>query len=422
MDEAFDDEIEIIRDDDGMAVIGSDAAVQSFLESEGLVSKDLGLDRLKPVLRGAAAAAQTGSQIAGSSGRWVKLTKESAQAMNRFPLMKGSQAGLSRGVLTDNGKITGLVQFAAGKGTLVANPAILAGVGGIMAQAAMQQAMDEITDYLAVIDAKVDDILRAQKDAVLADMIGVDLVIAEAMTVRGSVGRVSEITWSKVQATSITVARTQAYALRQLDAIAEKLEGTTKIGDLADLSKKAETQVHDWLAVLARCFQLQDALCVLELDRVLDASPDELDQHRLGLKNARQNRLAVISKSTKRLISRMDAAAGIAGAKVLLHPMAAGAVVLSSNQVAAGVGQFHQGLGIEGSRESLEAKRWLSAVAEVRDKAVETGTTGVDATKRLGSEGRDRARSMTGKLAGGIADRTRRRQSVEKDPESNDAG
>ncbi|MDY0893174.1 hypothetical protein [Frigoribacterium sp. CFBP9030] len=37
MDEAFDDEIEIIRDDDGMAVIGSDAAVQSFLESEGLV-------------------------------------------------------------------------------------------------------------------------------------------------------------------------------------------------------------------------------------------------------------------------------------------------------------------------------------------------------------------------------------------------
>ncbi|MDY0893175.1 hypothetical protein [Frigoribacterium sp. CFBP9030] len=197
----------------------------------------------------------------------MKLTKESAQAMNRFPLMKGSQAGLSRGVLTDNGKITGLVQFAAGKGTLVANPAILAGVGGIMAQAAMQQAMDEITDYLAVIDAKVDDILRAQKDAVLADMIGVDLVIAEAMTVSGSVGRVSEITWSKVQATSITVAWTQAYALRQLDALAEKLEGTTKIGDLADLSKKVETQVHDWLAVLARCFQLQDALCILELDR-----------------------------------------------------------------------------------------------------------------------------------------------------------
>jgi hypothetical protein len=43
---------------------------------------------------------------------------------------------------------------------------------------------------------KVDDVLRAQKDAALADMIGVDFVIEEAMTVREHVGRVSEVTWS----------------------------------------------------------------------------------------------------------------------------------------------------------------------------------------------------------------------------------
>jgi len=36
----------------------------------------------------------------------------------------------------------------------------------------------------------------------------------------------------------------------------------------------------DGLAVLARTFQLQDGVAVLELDRVLDASPDELDNHR----------------------------------------------------------------------------------------------------------------------------------------------
>ena len=58
----------------------------------------------------------------------------------------------------------------------------------------MQQAMDEITDYLATIDEKLDDLLRAQKDAVLSDMIGVDLVIDEAMTIRDQVGRVSDVT------------------------------------------------------------------------------------------------------------------------------------------------------------------------------------------------------------------------------------
>ena len=193
---------------------------------------------------------------------------------------------------------------------MLTNPAILAGAAGIMAQLAMQQAMDEITDYLATIDEKVDDVLRAQKDAVLADMIGVDFVIEEAMTIREQVGRVSEVTWSKVQATSVTIARTQAYALRQLDALAEKMEHKTKIGDLAKTSKEAESKVQEWLAVLARCFQLQDAIAVLELDRVLDASPEELDRHRLALRAARQNRLELISRSTERLMARMDAAAG----------------------------------------------------------------------------------------------------------------
>jgi hypothetical protein len=103
-----------------------------------------------------------------------------------------------------------------------------------MAQLAMQQTMDEITDYLATIDAKLDDVLRAQEDAVLADMIGVGFDIDEAMTLREHGGRVNEVTWSKVQGSSATIARTQAYALRQFDALAEKLERATKVSDLAE--------------------------------------------------------------------------------------------------------------------------------------------------------------------------------------------
>jgi hypothetical protein len=97
-----------------------------------------------------------------------------------------------------------------------------------MAQVAMQQTMDEIIDYLAAIDEKLDDVLRAQEDAVWADMIGVSLDIDEAMVIREHAGRASEVTWSKVQATSATIARTQAYALRQLDVLAEKMERKAK--------------------------------------------------------------------------------------------------------------------------------------------------------------------------------------------------
>jgi hypothetical protein len=413
----MDTEIQLISDGDGLAVIGDPAAVERFLVSEGLPSKDLGLQWLGPALSTGSAALQAGSEIAANSGRWVKLTKESAQALDKYKLMKGSSPGVSRAVLTDHGKIKGLVQFT--KGGLLTNPALLAGAAGIMAQLAMQQAMDEITDYLATIDQKVDDVLRAQKDSVLADMIGVDFVIEEAMTIREQVGRVSEVTWSKVQATTMTVARTQAYVLLQLDALAEKTESESNIGELAEKAKEAASKVQEWLAVLARCFQLQDAIAVLELDRVLDASPDELDQHRLALRAARNKRLDLISRSTERLMARLDAAAGTANTKVLLHPTTSREVVHSSNHVANTVVDFHGRLGIEHGRESLEARRWTDAATEVRDKALDARADGVYTAKRLGNETLDRAKSATGKLGSRLTDRALRWRKDEK-PEEED--
>ncbi|WP_427175294.1 hypothetical protein [Arthrobacter sp. 92] len=414
----MDNEIQLISDGDGLAVIGDPTAVERFLFSEGLPSQDLELQRLRSGLGAAAGVAQAASEVAANSGRWVKLTEESAQLVKKYGLMKSSKTGLSLGVVQAKGQakgIKGIVQFAKGPGSLVTNPAILAGAAGIMAQVAMQQAMDEITDYLATIDEKVDDLLRAQKNAVFADMIGVEIEIEEAMIIRAHVGRVSEINWSKVQATSVTVKRTQGYALLEIDALAEKMERKSKVGDLAKTSKEVEPKVREWLAVLARCFQLQDAIAVLELDRLMDASPDELDRHRLGLRAARQKRLELIARSTERLMARMDGAAGAAGTKVLLHPIMSRAVVDSSNHVATGVVDFHGRLGIQASRQSLEARRWVDAAAELRDKARETGAEGVQVAKHLGNEALDQARSVTDKLSSRIAERAVRRRGDDKE-------
>ncbi len=407
----MDDEIQLISDGDGLAVIGNSAAVEGFLVTEGLSSRDLGLPRLEAVLGTGAAVAQAGSEIAANSGRWVKMTKESAQAVEKYGLMKNSTTGLSMGVVTKpGGRITKLVQFERGPGTLLTNPAILAGAAGIMAQLAMQQTMDEIIDYLAKIDEKVDDVLRAQEDAVRADMIGAGMDIDEAMAIREHTGRVNEVTWSKVQATPTTITRTQAYALQQLDALAEKMEGKAKIGDLAKMAQEAESKVQSWLVVLARCFQLQDAIAVLELDRVLEAAPDDLDGHRLGLKASRQERLDTISRSTERLMARMDAAAGTANTKVLLHPAMSPAVAQSREHVASSVADFHGRIGIKSGRPSLEARRWVEAASDVKDKVLETGAERVEVSWRLGNEALDRARSVQGRLSGGIAERALRRR------------
>lgn len=403
----MENEVQLISDGDGLAVIGEPTAVERFLASEGLPSRDLGLERLSTTLRAGSGIAQAGSELAANSGRWVQLTPKSAEALKKFQAMKGSSTDVSRAVMMDKGKTKHILEFAKAPGpkALLSNPALLAGAAGLMAQLAMQQSMDEITDYLATIDKKVDDVLRAQTDAVVADMIAVELVVDEAMTIRERVGRVSEITWSKIQGTTMTIARTQAYALRQLDALSEKVEQKRRVGDLAEASKEAESRVQEWLAVLARCFQLQDAIAVLELDRVLDASPEELDEHRLALRTARQNRLDLISRSTALMLSRMGAAAGTANEKVLLHPSTSGEVVRSTNQVTKAVVGLQVRLGIEGSSDSLEARRWTAAAVEVRDKALKSGVDGVGAARNVGGQALSRAKSASGKLSTGIAPR-----------------
>jgi hypothetical protein len=414
----MDDAVQLISDGEGLAIIGEASAVERFLAAESLESRELDLQRLRPIARNAAVAAETYSGITAASARWVKLTEESAAARKAIGLMRNKETGLEMGVVFAKGQargIKGIVQFE--NTSFLANPAMLSGAAGIMAQLALEQAMAEIADYLAVIDEKVDDVLRAQKDAMLAGMIGVDLVIAEAMTIRNEVGRVSEVTWSKVQASSATIAQTQAYALRQLGALADKLESKAKVGDLAKAAKKAETTVREWLAVLAQCFQLQDALAILELDRVLDSSPHDLDQHRLGLRSARKNRMQVIARSTAHLMARVDAAAEFANAKVLLSPLHSRAVVSSSNAVATKVIEFHGRLGIEDDRDSLQARRWMEAAEEAKEKAVDTVADGMDAVGRVGSGTLNMAKSTTGKLTALVAERTRRRRDEDRQPE-----
>lgn len=397
------DEIELISDGEGLAVFGDPGAVDLFLRTAGVPAKELDLQqKLGSVLNTGSTAAQAGSQIAANSGWWVKLTEKSAEAMKVSHMMKGSSSSVQRAITTTkDGKITGILEFVkpGSIGSMLTSPAMLAGAAGVMAQLAMQQTIDEITDYLAAIDEKVDDILRAQKDAAIAEMIGVGFVIDEAMTVREHTGRVSDVTWSKVQGTAQDVAAAQGYALRRLDALAERLEKKQrKVGDAADAAAAAEATVEEWLAVLARCFQLQDGLAVLELDRVLDSAPAELDRHRKGLQAARRKRREQIAATTYSLLGRMDAAASTANDKALLHPFKAGNVVRSGNEVATDVVIFHERLGIDTARQEIEAKRWVVAVGEARNKAVEVGADGVKITRRFGIKTFEGAKSTAEKI------------------------
>ena len=411
------DQVELVTDGDGFAVLGERTSVESFLVSIGSPkTSEIDLPRLSKVMAVGAIGVQAhAAKVAAAplpdAARWVRLTEESARKIQDLGgLTPTKTPGVSHAMIGNVGASKSWVQLDRVPGQLPANPAMLAGAPALMAQLAMQQTMQEITDYLAVIDAKLDDVLRAQKNTVLAQVIGVGLQIDEAMTLRQHVGRVSDITWSKVQDATGAVAEAQAYALLQLDAIADKLEKKSTIADLMRAAREAEQKTQEWIAVLARCFQLLDGLAVLELDRVLESAPADITGHRLGLRAAREERLATIEATTVRLVSRIEAAADRANSRVLFNPRQSPAVVQASTGVTGSVNEFHQRLGIGAAHLPAESRRWSAAAADVGRLARAKGATAASAGRRLGAGTKSLASSASASVGSRFAEAGRRRQ------------
>jgi len=387
-------EIELVSDGDSLVAIGASADVERFFLSTGLAqfpSREIDLKRLRSFATTGAEAAKISVDLALNSGRWVQLTDASAAAVKEFGLMATKTPGVSHAMIGDPGDIQKWLQITKAPTALLSGPFAVTALASLMQQRVIQEQMDTIVDYLEEINEKVDDILRAHEDAVLADMIGVDLIVEDALVVRERVGRVSEITWSKVQACGLSLARTQGYALRQLDSIASKLAKKSDIGDVAKLTKEVEPKVHEWLAVLARTIQLQDGLSILELDRVLDAAPEDLESHRVGLKHARKKRVELVAGCTAGILAQMNDTVHRANKSVLFNPFDAPAAVKSSDKVAVGVLTFRSRLGIDSEHQENVPKRWRQAAFEVRDKALATASEGVAVAGRLGAETFDRA-------------------------------
>lgn len=406
--DSVDESIELFSDGDGLAVIGSADAVERFMASSQLVPRDEEERGLARALSMGSGAASVAAQAAENSGRWVKLTKDSAAKVKAFGLTPTKTPGISHAMIGRPGASKSWIQIVQGPGTALTSPAALAGLGGIMSQMAMQQQLDAITDYLEKIDQKLDDLIRTQMNQVLARVDAVGLAIAEAMTVRAAVGRVSEVAWSKVQNQPTAILETQAFALRQLSDLEERLERRGTVADLAKSCKEVENEIVKWLSILARCFQLHEAHAILELDRVMDVSPDELDRHRLGLEAARRERVQVFARATEQILDRLNEAAKTANSKVLFNPRQTPEVVGSRNYVAAEVGEFHEVIGIESGAEPSEARPWREAAADKLDRAGATVSQGFSGAKRLGSNALQRASSARSQLAESVAERRQR--------------
>ncbi|KAB5951968.1 hypothetical protein GA590_07470, partial [Bifidobacterium adolescentis] len=280
--------VTIIQDEQGIVFLGDAGTINLWLKDEGFDSKAFKAKAVQTVSSVGKGAQAAGNAMA-ESGRWVKLTKESAELVAKYGknCKKGPfQAGVVR---QPNGRIIKHLKFTQ-PGQL--NPAVLTGISGVMAQMALEQAVSEITDYLKEIDAKLDDLLRDQKDQTVSKLAGISHMIDETMLIYQQVGSISETTWSKVSGCPQDIATIQAYAIAKIKGLTEKVEREQDPKQVRPLTQQIRQEIHQWLGMLASAVRMQDQVSCIELARVCQEEPEQLEAHKKGIVLARNKALA----------------------------------------------------------------------------------------------------------------------------------
>lgn len=385
--------LQIITDDEGILVLGDDETVESWIQCQGLGQQSRKLKNT--ALQLGSKGFDTVGKLASQHGRWVKLTEESANKVAQY-------GSTGTGVLRNGGKIKHILTFEnISDVSSLANPQMLTGVAGIMTQMALEQAITEITDYLEVIDGKIDDLLQDQKDQSVANLVGVAHMIDETMRIRDKVGMITDTTWSKVAGCPQDLARAQSYALLKIENLTKKLSEAHNAVNAEAVATQLHEDLHEWTSILANAIQLQDKLYVVELDRVMIERPDTMEQHRQGINEARRQRLLDIEKKLSQLNTSIRQTAESVRKQKATHPFAVTHTLQLLDNANTHLVTFAISIGISAQDGAIEmAPAWKQAAAQLimnSKSQIERGG------KQLGAEISDFSKATTQRLGTGTA-------------------
>ncbi|GAB48945.1 hypothetical protein [Mobilicoccus pelagius] len=381
--------ITLVEGEDGIFVLGAEDEVAKFV-AEAPSSSRL----ISPRTMGKIGVALRGVQeIQANSGRWMKLDDASAAWVKEH-----GACGLTSGVvraknLAGSGGGGSIVKHLSFAKVGLASPAALATLAVIAMQQAIEASLHEITTYLETIDEKLDELLKQRKVEALGGLGGVAWVVDEAVAVYEETGRVSEVTWSKVQANTLALTTIQAETVAQIEAMADRIRRHDGDPDrLADVLTEAPEDATFWLGVLARSMALQDKQYVLELARVADAEPGELDAHRRGIRAAREMRSRRIAEAVTAVGTSIRDCAELTPRQRVANPFSSQKVTSGANALTARMTEFVRRIDLDVlGVDQLDGTSWSASV-----KALFGETASV--VEHAGSAVTDRAKALGGRV------------------------
>lgn len=367
-DRAPADEVELVRDGENLLIVGSSrGVVEGFLRSSGLLDrpKEITSQQLASMLRSAAEITHTLADTVAESALWVKLTEESAEAIKEFGLTETEVPGVAYAMAGRPGDIKQWLKISTSAGAKLANPGLLSGVAGGLAQAASQAEAEQLRELLVSLDAKIDKVLRGQRDAIIGPLNGVERHLRSAQTFLRVQGEIDAQEWDKIAAAPQRIREIQSTAVEKLRGIAADMEQHKRVGDLSSHLPELSNQVELWVGAIARCFTALDDFAALELEHTSAIAPDRLDAKRRAIQEDRLEAIKELSAGVSELMSEMTASADRAKANRLLHRTKSPQVVAMIDSSRGPIKKLYDALGLEINWDRGTAAQWGEALLEL---------------------------------------------------------
>lgn len=387
-----DDVMRVVPTDDGFLVFGQPQDLASFDSAAQGHSRPLSAQAMAkagPLLTGV-------SQFQAQSGRWMKLTDESVGFMRSHGI---KAADVTAGVLRrkdspllggNGGKTLKHLNFQS---AALATPAAPAALAAMATQQAIQMALDDITEFLERIDAKLDRVLKQPRVEMRGDLGGVAFALEEAEHIMATTGTMSDTTFRKVQTNTFELQRAQAHCLAQLDQITEDIRKDAGHADaLSKVLRDATNDIPFWLKALAQAISLHDRQYLLELARVAAAEPDDLESHRLGIKNARAARTEKIGAALTGMLTSIQESGALGNLARVVNFGDAKRIHKAAEEVREAIDMFAAHAGIDGV--ALTAQELTPWAVAARGLLTETAST----VKQTGARARQLGTAVAGQV------------------------
>lgn len=329
--------IRIFSSDDGYLLFGSEAAL-TVLDA---ATCETDITKLSAsTLATAAEALGAASTLRQGSGRWMKLTEESARFIKQSGATLAESATLRRRDIPGLEGTQFIKQLSFEKLALV-TPAAPAALASLAFQMALDAAIAEIRTYLETMDAKLNELLRQRRTQLVGSLRGIGESLEEAFHIYAATGRVTHNTWSKVQADSRALLDVQGEAIEELGNLADATrKGSGNSDRTAKALAKAAADVPFWLGILGRAIAAQDRLYILELAHVRESTPADLPAHAQAIRDSRDDRIRRIEAALTTMQKTVLASATVSNLARAMHPISAGRITAAAEEVRTAMAGF----------------------------------------------------------------------------------